>query len=146
LKTAIDTSVVVAAVLGWHEHHVAARVALAATLRADAVVPTRVLVESYAVLTRLPAPHRLSPRDAFAVLDGTLRDVAALAALPPPDHWHAIGDWASRGVAGGSSYDAEVAITAARAGATRLLTFNVRHFERVAPPGLEIAAPAPARS
>jgi len=44
-------------------------------------------------------------------------------------------------VAGGAVYDAEIAEAAYRAGARRLLTLNRRHFERLAPEGLEIVEP-----
>ena len=44
-------------------------------------------------------------------------------------------------MAGGAVYDAEIAEAAYRAGARRLLTLNRRHFERLAPEGLEIVEP-----
>ena len=66
LAVAVDSSVLVAALLGWHEHHVAAFRVLDAVLAADddLVLPVHALIETYAVLTRLPAPHRLSPKAA----------------------------------------------------------------------------------
>lgn len=39
------------------------------------------LAEAYAVLTRLPAPHRLAPADALAVLEGSFLEVARVVAL-----------------------------------------------------------------
>jgi predicted nucleic acid-binding protein len=60
---AVDTSCIVAAVCSWHEHHAAAAAAIEARYEAGdrLAVAAHGLVEAYAVLTRLPAPHRLAP-------------------------------------------------------------------------------------
>ncbi|GAA5160552.1 PIN domain-containing protein [Ornithinimicrobium tianjinense] len=101
-----DTSVLVPALLSWHQHHAAARAALAGGLT---VLPGHVLLETYSVLTRLPAPHRISPSDARTAL-------ASLEArpllLPPERHVHLIGQLARVGLGGGAVYDALVAATA----------------------------------
>jgi predicted nucleic acid-binding protein len=51
---AADTSVIVAAFASWHERHTAARRALDGGLR----MIEHCALETYSVLTRLPAPHR----------------------------------------------------------------------------------------
>ena len=53
---AADTSVVIAAFASWHENHQAARRALDNGLR----LVEHCAVETYSVLTRLPAPHRVA--------------------------------------------------------------------------------------
>lgn len=66
-----DTSVLVPALLSWHERHDDARRAVHGVRG----VPAHVLVESYSVLTRLPAPSRLAPAaaaDLLARLPGPL--------------------------------------------------------------------------
>jgi hypothetical protein len=55
LKTTADTSVIVAAFASWHENHVMAAAAIA---RIDLVI-AHCLLETYSVLTQLPAPHRM---------------------------------------------------------------------------------------
>ena len=45
------------------------------------VVAAHALVEAYAVLTRLPAPHRLAPADAWALLAANFVSGAEIAAL-----------------------------------------------------------------
>jgi predicted nucleic acid-binding protein len=85
-----DTSCMVAAVCGWHESHLAAREAIERRLRqADTMlVAGPALVEAYAVLTRLPPPHRLSASDAVALLDANFialgRVVTTIATLGTP--------------------------------------------------------------
>jgi len=105
--TAADTSLVVAAFASWHERHEAARRALDGGLR----LVEHCALETYSVLTRLPAPHRVRgevvreflkmrfPQPFLRLSAGAFRDF--LAALP------------DRAVSGGAAYDALVAATAA---------------------------------
>ena len=142
-RTALDTSVLVAGICSWHVRHADAQPFLAACLVADdpLIVPLPALIEAWAVLTRMPAPHRLSPQDAHALLDGTLRQRSAVVALEGSEGWSMLDDALRAGVAGGSSYDLHIAACARKGGATRLATFNERHFERFDLPGLEIVIP-----
>src|SRR6266496_3062792 len=75
---AVDSSVIVAALLAWHQKHQPAARALERALgsKSGLVIPSHALFESYAVMTRLPAPHRLAPVDAVQLLQnnfGTVR-------------------------------------------------------------------------
>ena len=108
---ALDTSVVVAALLVWHEGHELARRAAA-----GGAVPAHVLLESYSVLTRLPAPHRLASAVASTLLAGWFEPQAVL--VPTPATTSAVvSRLAAAGVAGGAAYDGLVALTAAEHGA-----------------------------
>ena len=57
--TALDASVIVAALLAAHEHHGPAATELGALLAepGDVILPLQALVEAYSVMTRLPSPH-----------------------------------------------------------------------------------------
>ena len=101
-----DTSVLVPALLGWHPDHEASRSAL----RSVTALPAHVLVECYSVLTRLPAPHRVAPPDAGAVL-GALR--VKPVSLPAARQASLVPELARLGIRGGAVYDALVARTAA---------------------------------
>ena len=72
--TALDSSVIVAGLLAWHEAHERSFRALVQARRGTIVVPGPALVEAYAVMTRLPAPHRLAPSDAIDLLSGSFED------------------------------------------------------------------------
>jgi predicted nucleic acid-binding protein len=109
---AIDSSVAVAAFASWHEAHDSAR----RVLSGDYALVAHAGIETYSVLTRLPAPHRVAPavaaeflRRQFARPWLTL-DAGPQAELP--------ARLAAVGVAGGAVYDALVGLTAAAAGAT----------------------------
>ena len=111
---AADTSLVVAAFASWHERHDAARHALDDGLR----LIEHCALETYSVLTRLPAPHRAAGglvRDFLAArFGGPLLRLSSRAyrefLLALPEHE----------VAGGSAYDALVAATATAHGAELL--------------------------
>jgi len=107
---ALDSSVVVPALASWHEAHEQARLAAA-----GAAVPAHALIESYAVLTRLPGPHRFSAVVAAQLLGAWFPADRILH----PGH-DAAATLASRlaaaGISGGAAYDALVGLTAAEHG------------------------------
>ena len=121
----------VAAVCSWHERHaaVAAEIERRLAARGRLAVPAHALVEAYAVLTRLPPPHRIAPADAWAVLSASFVEPATLVALEGPAHAVLLARLAAAGTGGGRTYDALIAGQAATAGADVLLTLNPRHFE-----------------
>jgi hypothetical protein len=115
---AVDTSVAVPALLPWHESHQSCH---AAAFRAAAAA--HVMVETYAVLTRLPAGHQLSGHDARQLLN---RRFGSQVLVPSARLSRAFVDRiAAVGIAGGASYDALVGLTAAEHDA-QLLTRDVR--------------------
>jgi predicted nucleic acid-binding protein len=78
-----DTSCMIAAVCSWHEHHEAAADEIERRLagRAKMIVAAPALVEVYAVLTRLPSPHRLSPQTAVSLLENNFLKLGTVVAL-----------------------------------------------------------------
>jgi len=131
---ALDTSVVVAALLGAHEHHDAARKAVddALSRPGGAIVPAPVLFEAYAVLTLLPAPWRLRADVAERLLRNTLEEHADVVSLPDDvGAWSVVRDLAHRGLVGGIVHDAHVVACAHAAGASALVTLNRRDFARL---------------
>lgn len=104
---AADTSVVVAAFASWHEHHEVARRAVDGGVRLIA----HCALESYSVLTRLPAPHRSSSLVVREFLLARFpRGWLRLNARAYEGFVLALPD---RGISGGSAYDALIAATAA---------------------------------
>jgi predicted nucleic acid-binding protein len=132
----------VAAVCSWHEHHeaTAADLERRARRREKPIMAAPALLEAYAVLTRLPPPYRLKPRDALAVLEGSWANVRVVA-LPATETWGFLRGLPDQGVAGGASYDAMIVACARRARAEVILTWNLFNFERVAE-DIEVASPA----
>jgi predicted nucleic acid-binding protein len=103
---AVDTSVVVAAFASWHE-------ALAEAVRVVAQrpdLPAPCALEVYAVLTRLPPPHRAEGALVRDFLDRTFP--GALLMLPADQSRELIGALVEMGIAGGAAYDAVIATIA----------------------------------
>ena len=136
-----DTSCLVAAVCSWHEHHAATCADLARRWKRgeELALAAPAVIEAFAVLTRLPPPHRLKARDALAVLEGSF-GTAEVVAMTGGETWPFLRALPDAGIAGGSTYDALLAACARKARADVILTWNRRHFERVAE-GVEIASP-----
>ncbi len=139
---ALDTSVVVAALLAAHEQHSVAAPFVAALRRGPGLVlPLPVLAESYAVLTRLPTPLRLERHAVVQALSQTFQQGAEVTGLGGALGWGLIQEAAHRDLVGGATYDLHVALCARLAGATHVATFNRRHFERIGLEGLSVIVP-----
>jgi predicted nucleic acid-binding protein len=139
-----DTNCIVALLSPRHEHH--DRVFQEIERRLDAgetlAIAAHALAETYAVLTRLPAPHRLSAADCRALIEANFAgDAVALVALSGDDYRRLIHSAPERGITGGHVYDAVIAACARSAGAAALLTFNERHFALLGGEGLAIVVP-----
>jgi len=104
-----DTSVLVAAIAAWHPRHAEARHRLVGIEPRVERVVAHVVVETFSVLTRLPAPHRISPTDAQAALAGLPWEVVA---LPPAGYRGFITAAAAQGISGGAIYDGLIGVTA----------------------------------
>jgi predicted nucleic acid-binding protein len=140
----VDTSCIVAAVCSWHQHHAQAVAEIERRLRGKERLATaaHALAEAYAVLTRLPAPHRLAPEDALALLEGNFIDGARVVALDAEGYRALLKSVAREGVSGGRTYDAVIAQCAVRARAGALLTFNAAHFGSLAAAQVRVVVPS----
>ena len=140
---ALDTSCMVAAVCTWHEHHPAAAAGIERRLdRGERMaIAAHALVETYAVLTRLPAPHRLAPADAWALVKGNFVKRAVLVSLNGAACASLLDRLAATGTGGGRTYDAVIAAAARQSRVSALLTFNPRHFDPP-PEGVAVVQPS----
>lgn len=120
MNVAADTSVIVASFASWHEHHA---LAFSAVGRVDTLI-AHCLLETYSVLTRMPAPHRMSPDIVALYLDKNF-DKTEVVALPAAEQRTLVGECVARGLAAGAVYDALIAATCAHAG-LKLLTLDGR--------------------
>ena len=139
----LDTSCMVAAVCSWHEHHAPAAAEIERRLaRGERLaIPGPALVEAYAVLTRLPPPHRLSTTDAWTLVEANFVKPSRIVALAGAAYSAVLRSLAKQSIAGGRAYDAVIAECARRSGAEALLTFNRRHFEPP-PSGVSVVEPS----
>ena len=107
----------------------------------DVVVAHHTLLEAYSVLTRLPAPYRISPSEAEIVLRETVERNARMAPFAAEAMWGFISRIVAVPAAGGAAYDAFIIRLLGEAGAEAIATYNVDDFRRIAP-SMRIADPA----
>lgn len=138
---AVDATVLVASVVSWHESHRAAAAAVESALARKAlVIPAPSLIDAYAILTRLPAQHRLQHAEAFHLLR-TNFGPARLAGPRTRDAWSLLRRLSVAPIGGSDTYEAQIVEIARDAGAKSLLTFKRADLERLAIPGIEIVEP-----
>lgn len=130
-----DTSVVVPAVLDWHEAHDVASGAIVEVVQ----LPAHVLIEAFSVLTRLPHGLALAPPDASTLLLDAFPGPALV--LEPAAYRALLETLAETGVRGGAVYDALVGSTAAHASA-ELLTLDARAMATYRAVGARARLPA----
>jgi predicted nucleic acid-binding protein len=121
----------VAAVCSWHEHHEATRreVERRGAAGERLVLSAHSLAETFSVLTRLPEPYRLSPKDAFALIEANWAETN-LIALTSSDYRFTLRNCRDLSIGGGAAYDALIAACARKARVAALVTWNVGDFER----------------
>lgn len=125
---AVDSSVVVAAFATWHESHAAAL----AVVQDRPILPVACALEAYAVLTRLPAPHRADPSLVREFLSTSFGG-PGIGLAEHEDGAALIATLVDLGISGGATYEAVIALVCRRAGAT-LVTLDARArstYERV---------------
>jgi predicted nucleic acid-binding protein len=95
-------------------------------------------LEFYAVSTRLPEDLRLSPADAWRLLDEELLGRFEVHQLPAGAKKTFLENAASDRVVGGRIYDAYIGEIARRAGARVVVTDNRRHFTALLRHGIRV--------
>lgn len=108
---AVDSSVPIVGFGEWHPLNTAAR----AVLDERPSLPVHALLETYAVLTGFPPPHRAAPEIVDTWLDDRFQEL--LEAPPVDDQRALVHQLVSVRRMGGAVYDALVGMTARRAGA-----------------------------
>jgi predicted nucleic acid-binding protein len=143
MKIALDSSVLVQYVSMGSQNHAATRSAYQRYRAegAEFVVAEHSILEAFSVLSRSPQPIGLNPRDAEAALLRNFGD-ATIAPIRQGLGWESIRHTMARGHWGGRVYDTIIALAVHEAGATLLLTWNLRHFVTIAPSGLDVREPA----
>jgi len=124
-----DTNGLIASACAWHEHHARTHAEFQRRARAqeELVLAAHSLAEIYAVLTRLPPPHRMRGEDALTLIEGNWSDTPTVH-LTARETWDALRKSQQRGVKGGQIYDALIAAAAIKAGASAIVTWNRRNF------------------
>ena len=135
MKVYFDTAVLVAASIVDHPHYVQAITALRSVRarKMEAYISCHGLAEVYAVLTRAPFTPPIHPSEAWQLLAENFLPYFEIVSLTAKEYEETIRTCAQRGLGGGRIYDALHIRCAQKAACTRIYTFNVRHFQQLAP-------------
>jgi predicted nucleic acid-binding protein len=134
VKVALDTSVLVAAVVEAHPHHVRATWWLRTRRKLERIASWHAYAETWAVLTALPMEPRVSGEVAAAVLERVRRSIGFVAPRSTT-YPAAVTRCNARALRSGAVYDALHLVTAEAEDADLFLTFNVADFVRLREPG-----------
>jgi predicted nucleic acid-binding protein len=128
----LDTSVLVAIAQVDHVHHVPSRELWNQCAAQQTAVSAHTLAEFYSAVTSMPPGFRVQGRDAMLALETFLKRAVAIS-LAADEYVEALRSCAAVGLTGGAIYDALHVACARKVNAERIFTWNIRHFQRVAP-------------
>lgn len=128
----LDTSVLVAIAQIGHPHHEPSRDLWNGCSAAETAVSAHTLAEVYNVLTSMPPGLRLSPRNAVVAVETFLKRATCIA-LSSKEYLETLHQVAHLGLTGGIVYDALHLACAHKAKAEHIYTWNLRHFQMLAP-------------
>jgi len=132
LKFFLDTSVLIAASDAEHPHHEASIQYLESAETLTTCCAEHSLAEVYGVLSRLPGGKRVRPEMASA-LAAQIAQRMTVVLLTGEDYLATIATCADAGLAGGKIYDAMLLMCARKIDAEWIVTWNLRHFQEIAP-------------
>jgi predicted nucleic acid-binding protein len=132
VRVFLDTSVLIAANDFDHENHAESRPLLAAATPENSACGAHSLAETYANLSIMKGGRQQRPETALRLVEQIAGRVMVVA-LDPEEYLTAIRDAAKLRIAGGTIYDALLLKCARKVNADRIYTWNVRHFQLVAP-------------
>ena len=129
MKIGVDSSVLIAGVHANHPRHaVAAKWLIRNISLHELMVSHHAILESYAVLTRLPGQWRLTGSEAKKLLESTIKPNMRIAGFKASSIWHSLDSLVNHSAVGGHSYDVFSAEILCQSGAEAIATFNTRHF------------------
>lgn len=144
MKIYIDTNIVVADAIGDHTHNANAS-SLFQEIRSrrwTPVISAHGLAEAYSTLTGTPFRPRISPAEAWQIIEENVLASFEIESLTRSDYTRIIRESAALGWTGGRIYDSIHVHAARKAGCSRIYTFNVQDFRQLAPDLLDrIMAP-----
>jgi len=140
-----DTSVLVAACVRSHSHHVQALPALQRVIanKDRGFFSTHSIAEVFSALTRLPVVPRIHPVEATRMIEENLLHHFEIVPVAKSDYLEAMNITANGGWIGGKIYDALLLCCSAKVNVDRIYTFNLNDFRMLAPTSLQSKICAP---
>jgi predicted nucleic acid-binding protein len=132
MKAFFDTSVLVAVFYGDHVHHKASLKLFIQFDKTTGCCGAHSLIEVFSTLTRMPGKHRISGEQAMLFVSD-VRQRLSLVTLNGDEYTDALQSCATRGIVGGTVYDAMLGRCALKAQAQTIYTWNERHYAQCEP-------------
>ena len=132
MKALFDTSVLVASVLEADHRHEASHKLLRQFAPHEASCAAHSLAELYAALTGIKPPNRIRPDIAELLLEHFKNSLHCIS-LTADEVLQTIHRTAALKLPGGIIYDALILACARKVQAEQIYTWNVKHFQMVAP-------------
>jgi predicted nucleic acid-binding protein len=132
LREFFDTSILVASFWGGHVNHSASIRSFAAADKKHSACGIHSLAEMYGVMSSLPVTPVIPPEQVILFVE-EVRNRLTLISLDENEYFQAIRNCAECGFNSGRVYDALLLACAAKSDVTSILTWNVKHFQRIAP-------------
>jgi predicted nucleic acid-binding protein len=145
MRVFLDTSVLVAASVASHPHHVQALAVLSRVAKGEDTgsIGVHSIAETYAALTRLPVAPRIHPSEAGRIIRDNILKHFELVAAGEAEYLQALASVQDNGWPGAKIYDALLLACATRSGADRIYTFNLGDFRGLATADLQARICAP---
>ena len=132
MREFFDTSVLIAAFWGGHANHEASIKQFAKAEQKHSSCAAHTLAELYATMTALPVKPLIPPEQVHLFVE-EVRKRLSLVSLEPEEYYETIRMAAERGLTSGRIYDALLMSCAAKAKAEVIYTWNLKHFQAIAP-------------
>jgi len=128
----LDTSILIAAAQSSHIHYENSAELLRAATRTNTACGSHSLAETYSSLSGMPKPLRL-PIPAVMQVMSQVRERVKIVSLTDREYASVIEHTAASGLIGGIIFDALLIECARKVRATRIYSWNARHFRLLAP-------------
>jgi predicted nucleic acid-binding protein len=133
MKIGVDSSVLVAGVHANHPLHKVAADWLIRNIPLHKLIVTHhSILETYAVLTRLPGGLRLSGSETKQLLESTIKPNMQVADFSSSSIWGCIDTLVHHSAVGGRSYDVFIVEILKKTEVDAIATFNASHFSEFA--------------
>jgi predicted nucleic acid-binding protein len=135
MKVYFDTNVLVATLYPNHVHHRRSFAAYVAVKESviTGCLSAHGLAELYSVLTRTPFTYPVTPDEVRIMIDESICPYFELVAVTGASHLAAIAACVHGGWKGGRIHDAVHVEAARQAGCDLIYTYDVAHFQSLAP-------------
>ncbi|MFW5710909.1 MAG: type II toxin-antitoxin system VapC family toxin [Spirochaetia bacterium] len=138
-----DTSVIVPALVDQLANHQSSFAVFYAYTSGEnrGFCSTHTLSELYSVLTALPLPRRIHSIEARMLIEESVAARLEVIELNKSEYMRALENVSAKGLTSGIIYDALHVEAAKKSSCSRIYTYNLDHFEALAPDDLTTTSP-----